>query len=133
MKQIISRCFLPDCDDPVNPVYDQPWVHNTVPGKTDSFGIFTPDHCERYVSRTPFVERNVTNVNNYQCHKDLRKNETERCDRWVYDKNDDYTIVQEWSITCIENQWKLAFIGTCHFAGIVLGSAAAGIFADKYV
>lgn len=60
------------------------------------------------------------------------KNVTERCDRWVFDKTDDYTIVQEWSITCIDNQWKLAFVGTSHFAGIVLGSAAAGVLADKY-
>lgn len=41
--------------------------------------------------------------------------------------------MQEWNITCKENQWLLALVGTAHFAGIVIGSAAAGVFADKYV
>ena len=38
----------------------------------------------------------------------------------------------QWSITCKENQWMLALIGTMHFAGIVVGSGAAGVFADRW-
>lgn len=103
-----------------------------MPGETDSFGIFTPDQCLRYSSANVIQDRNVTNQFEFQCGYELQQNVTEKCDRWVYDKYDDKTIVQEWSITCKDNQWKLAFIGTCHFAGIVIGSAAAGILADKY-
>lgn len=137
MTKILSifSCFVPDCDDAVEPIYDQPWVHYKVPGETDSFGIFTPDQCLRYANSSRNIGRNLMAAqqqNNFQCDNEMTTNVTEKCDRWVYDKYDDKTIVQEWSITCKDNQWKLAFVGTCHFAGIVIGSAAAGILADKY-
>lgn len=32
---------------------------------------------------------------------------------------------------CPENQWMLALVGTLHFAGIVVGSAAFGVLADR--
>lgn len=103
-----------------------------MPGETDLTEIFTPDQCLRYTITSPIEQRNVSNQIGFKCNKNMFSDVMERCDRWVYDKYDDKTIVQEWSITCKDNQWKLAFVGTCHFAGIVLGSAAAGILADKY-
>lgn len=33
-----------------------------------------------------------------------------------------HTIVQEWNITCEDNQWKLPLVGTAHFAGVIVGS-----------
>lgn len=42
------------------------------------------------------------------------------------------TFQFQWSITCVENQWKLALVGTMHFAGIVVGSGAFGVLADRY-
>ena len=58
-------------------------------------------------------------------------NETVECDQWVFDKSS-HTIVQEWNITCEENKWKLAFVGTAHFAGVIVGSLWMA-FGDLYV
>ena len=38
----------------------------------------------------------------------------------------------QWNITCYENQWKLALVGTLHFTGIVIGSGVFGVLADRY-
>jgi MFS transporter, OCT family, solute carrier family 22 (organic cation transporter), member 4/5 len=35
-------------------------------------------------------------------------------------------------LTCLENQWKLALVGTAHFAGIMTGSGVFGFLADKF-
>lgn len=45
-----------------------------------------------------------------------------KCEKWVFDKSDSFTIVEQWGITCEENEWKLAFVGTMHFAGVIVGS-----------
>lgn len=118
------RCFIPECDDPLNPNYNEPWVHNVVPGTTDSMGLFVPEQCERFV-----LPHNTINETQ-ECYREIHQRRTAKCDRWVYDKYEK-TIVEEWSITCKENQYLLALVGTAHFAGIVTGSAAAGVLADK--
>lgn len=115
---------MPGCDDPDNPVYNQLWVGATVPGTVDSSGLFTPEQCLRY--ELPY-ENNSTW---YECGRELPTKREIACNQWVYDESE-RTIVQEWSITCKENQYWLALVGTAHFAGIVTGSAAAGILADK--
>lgn len=120
-------------------MYDQPWVHNTVPGTTDSAGLFTPDQCLRYAIPTAQTNTSIIRYNSpiavdgsYECGKELKEHNKMKCDRWVFDTGE-YTIVQEWLITCKENQWLLALVGTFHFTGIVIGSAAAGVLADKYI
>lgn len=118
------RCFVPECDDPRNPNYNEPWVHNVIPGKTDSSGLFEAAECERYE-----LPHNTINES-YECYRDLPYKRVMKCNRWVFDPNEK-TIVEDWSITCKENQYLLALVGTAHFAGIVFGSAAAGILADK--
>lgn len=100
-------------------------MHNVVPGKYDSNGLFTPEFCERY--ELPFQSNNQTIE---QCNRPLSEKKQIRCNRWVFDKYEK-TIVEEWSITCKENQYLLSLVGTAHFAGIVTGSAAAGVLADK--
>lgn len=114
---------MPGCDDANNPNYNEPWVSAVVPGKTDSSGLFSPEHCRRYELPS---DGNTT----YTCGREIPIKNALKCDRWVYDKYE-RTIVEEWSITCDENQYWLSLVGTTHFAGIVLGSAAAGILADK--
>lgn len=110
---------MPGCDDPNNPNYNEPWVSAVVPGTADSNGLFTPEQCIRY---------ELPNAS-YVCGRELAQKKQLACDRWVYDK-DEKTIVEEWTITCKENQYLLALVGTSHFAGIVSGSALAGVLAD---
>ncbi|KAL7044557.1 hypothetical protein ACKWTF_001963 [Chironomus riparius] len=49
-------------------------------------------------------------------------NETIRCDEFVFDHSGSFTILEEFKITCEENEWKLAFVGTAHFLGVIVGS-----------
>ena len=43
-------------------------------------------------------------------------------------------ILLKWpsEMTCNENEWKLALIGTSNFAGVMFGSAVFGFIADSY-
>lgn len=128
-KKNEKRCFVPECDDPVKPKYDQPWVHSTMPGTVDSNGLFTPEQCIRY--EIPHGSNDGVNQT-YECGREIPNKRQVTCDRWVYDEYEK-TIVEEWTITCKENQYLLALVGSAHFAGIVTGSAAAGVLADKWV
>lgn len=122
------RCFVPGCDDPDNPNLDEPWVQNVIPGHIDATGLFTAEQCERF--RLPHEHTANHTAPTDQCRAPLPTKTALRCDRWVFDKNEK-TIVNEWLITCKENQYLLSLVGTAHFAGIVTGSAAAGVLADK--
>lgn len=119
---------MPDCDHPTDPIFNEPWVPNMVPGQIDSSGLFTAEQCERYElpsDRTINFNRTID-----ECSTPLTTKRPMRCDRWVFDEHEK-TIVNEWLITCKENQYLLSLVGTAHFAGIVTGSAAAGVLADK--
>lgn len=35
-------------------------------------------------------------------------------------------------MTCVENKWKLALVGSSHYAGIIIGTAAFGFLADYF-
>jgi hypothetical protein len=48
-------------------------------------------------------------------------NKTMQCDQWVFDESF-HTIVEKWKITCEESDWKLAFVGTAHFSGVLVGA-----------
>lgn len=157
---------MPGCDEPGATVYDQHWVHNAVPGKTDADGLFKPELCDRYGSKTNVSRDNTCIASSFDHQQVIR------CDEWVFDTYEHtivqevnlysieyfmiflffyyllyfnltpmlcnahafcfYFIVRQWLITCKENQWMLALIGTMHFAGIVVGSALAGVLADSY-
>lgn len=121
-----KRCFVPECDDPAHPVYNEPWVSAVVPGKTDSTGLFTPEQCLQF----DIPDTGGGNSSSYVCGRDLPYKKEIRCNQWVFD-NYEKTIVEEWTITCKENQYLLALVGTSHFAGIVAGSALAGVLADR--
>ncbi|GAB0092693.1 organic cation transporter protein [Sergentomyia squamirostris] len=121
------RCYVPNCDDPLDPNYDEPWVQHAVPGKVDSHGVFTPEQCQVYKAENETIKR----ITWEECPPERFSSESEECNRWVYDRSE-RTIVQDWSITCMDNHWKLSLVGTMHFLGIVSGSFIFGILADKY-
>lgn len=87
-----------------------------MPGELQLDGRFKIDHCRRY---RPIV--NVSQSFGEICPVRMFANETIECDQWVFDKSS-HTIVQEWNITCEENEWKLPLVGTAHFAGVIVGS-----------
>lgn len=87
-----------------------------MPGEIQLDGKYKIDHCKRF---KPIV--NSSQSFGQICPVKMFSNETIQCDQWVFDKSS-HTIVQEWQITCEENEWKLAFVGTAHFSGVIVGS-----------
>ncbi|XP_025832792.1 organic cation transporter protein [Agrilus planipennis] len=115
------RCFVNGCDNKFNSTYNADWLHFAIPDRGSDSTSYQPTLCTRYVK---------TFASSNSCAADAFTNEIENCNEWVFDK--ERTIVNDWSITCTENQWKLSFIGSCHFAGIIVGSALSGILADYF-
>uniref|UniRef100_A0A1B0BAM4 Major facilitator superfamily (MFS) profile domain-containing protein n=1 Tax=Glossina palpalis gambiensis TaxID=67801 RepID=A0A1B0BAM4_9MUSC len=125
------RCLVPECDsvqgDSQSYELHPNWLVNATPGSRDSNGFFTPESCYRYQANKTFTINTGTT-----CPKELFPGSIkERCFQWVFDQNE-HTIVQEWNLTCKENAWKLAFVGTMHFAGLVVGTALSGYMADRF-
>lgn len=116
------RCLVPGCDNVTNPTYNTPWMEWAIPNKQQSTTEYEAEFCERYT-------RNITNID-IGCFPQTFTNRTERCNEWVFDN--ERTISNDWNITCLENQWMLSLVGTCHFAGIIIGSGAFGALADRY-
>lgn len=119
------RCYIPECEDLNSTSYETPWMKWAIPPDTKSKQDgFKPSTCTRY------VPKNYSNFNSV-CSPSSFTNETEQCSEWIF-AHDERTIVNDWKITCLENQWKLSLVGSCHFAGIIVGSALFGILADRY-
>ncbi|KAK5646497.1 hypothetical protein RI129_004961 [Pyrocoelia pectoralis] len=117
------RCVIPECDNLSDPVYNTHWLEWAIPSNGKSPTEYQPEYCERYV-------RNITTSIHQECFPNTFTNQTERCHEWVFDN--ERTIVNDWNITCLENQWMLSFIGTSHFAGIMVGTVISGALADRY-
>uniref|UniRef100_A0A336L4Z8 CSON004419 protein n=1 Tax=Culicoides sonorensis TaxID=179676 RepID=A0A336L4Z8_CULSO len=119
------RCFVPSCDDPMNATYDSDWVPYAVPPNkiSRSSKVFEPDQCFYYKQK----EFNGSEF----CEPDDFTNETLKCNEWVFDPHE-RSIVNDWLITCPENEPKLALVGTMHFAGIAFGTVVSGFLADRF-
>ncbi|GFG40420.1 hypothetical protein Cfor_01589 [Coptotermes formosanus] len=118
------RCLVPGCDDPTNPSYLAPLLAEAIPS-ADHEGSqpYKPHQCQMYI---PY-----NNATNMSCPLGHFSRNTVTCDAWVYEDSE-HTIVGEWNLTCLHNQWKLSLVGTVHFAGILLGSIIFGLLADRF-
>ncbi|KAL7735850.1 hypothetical protein ACLKA6_017848 [Drosophila palustris] len=133
------RCHIEECDDAEQPQYQTEWLDYAIPGKRDKHGYFTPnDTCLRYATNYNYSETSMQQHWNLQWQRPQECNasmflpqQPQRCQQFVYDVGD-HTIVQDWQLTCKENTWKLAFVGTTHFAGLVIGTAMFGYLADRF-
>ncbi|XP_020815065.1 organic cation transporter protein isoform X1 [Drosophila serrata] len=121
------RCQVPGCDSPDEPDYGADWVSAAVPGTWNNQGHFTPLTCERFVANVSSIQSRPDEW----CSVENFTKETERCQQFVYGSTEQ-TIVQQWGLQCRENLWKLAFVGTMHFAGLVVGTAISGYLADRF-
>ncbi|KAJ8969980.1 hypothetical protein NQ317_007027 [Molorchus minor] len=120
------RCYIPECEDALDTSYEVPWMDWAIPSDTSTNQVIgvKVDSCSRYA-----VNQSVTNAT---CSQDIFTDVVEKCSEWVFD-DAERTIVTDWNMTCVENQWKLSLVGTSHFAGIVVGSCVFGLLADCYV
>ncbi|XP_070504611.1 solute carrier family 22 member 4-like [Chironomus tepperi] len=120
------RCFVDQCEEFGSAKYDQDWLQNAVPGSISN-GKFVPDTCYKY----NFNDTGLTGNNT--CVAELFGQQIIKCDSWIFDENE-VTMINDWpdEMTCTENEWKLALIGTSNFAGVMVGSAVFGFIADMY-
>ncbi|EDV56196.1 organic cation transporter protein isoform X2 [Drosophila erecta] len=128
------RCYVPECDKAEDAEYGAVWVSIAVPGSWSKRGQFTPSTCERFVTNRSHFASASESGSSWpldQCSAANFTAETERCHQFVYGSLE-RTIVQQWGMQCQENLWKLAFVGTMHFAGLVVGTALSGYLADRY-
>ncbi|XP_039484525.1 organic cation transporter protein isoform X8 [Drosophila santomea] len=128
------RCYVPECDKVEDADYGADWVSIAVPGSWSKRGQFTPSICERFVANGSHFASTSEPWRSWpldQCSSANFTAETERCHQFVYGSSE-RTIVQQWGMHCQENLWKLAFVGTVHFAGLVVGTALSGYLADRY-
>ncbi|XP_066992268.1 solute carrier family 22 member 4 [Anabrus simplex] len=121
------RCRIPECDGN-NTAYRPEWIQNAVPMEQRA-GMEIPHRCLRY---------EVVNITSESgsgseyCPAQLFDNtSTVRCDEWIFDGNE-YTIVNEWNITCEENKWKLTVAGTLVYTGALLSKPFAGFVSDRF-
>uniref|UniRef100_T1PK99 Major Facilitator Superfamily protein n=1 Tax=Musca domestica TaxID=7370 RepID=T1PK99_MUSDO len=126
------RCLIPECENATDHLELYPnWIQNATPGDVDKNGVFTPKTCYRYRVNETFIGSQQPPQQHHSCPAQLFEKSEQRCNSWVFDSEEN-TIVQEWGLTCKENAWKLAFVGTMHFAGLVCGTAMSGYFADRF-
>ncbi|KAL1506268.1 hypothetical protein ABEB36_005662 [Hypothenemus hampei] len=123
------RCYIPECETSNDTSYDVPWMSWAIPqdNATDQVIGFKGDLCDRFA-----INQTTWNLYNGTCMKNLfDRGRTVKCSEWIFAEVE-RTIVNEWNITCTENQWKISLVGSSHFAGIIVGSAVFGILADRF-
>ncbi|EEB11356.1 organic cation transporter, putative [Pediculus humanus corporis] len=118
------RCLIPECENETSAKYLEPWLEAAIPPNfnTAAEDDYVPSQCLKYEPK---------NISRFQCVKSDFKETTVLCDSWVYE-DDEWTIVGEWNITCLDKQWMLSLVGTVHFIGILIGTMIFGYLADRY-
>ncbi|XP_063241777.1 organic cation transporter protein [Bacillus rossius redtenbacheri] len=119
------RCAVPGCDDPAAPDFSPAWLPRAVPPADPRPGAaYSPAACLRYL---PLRNLSAAPAG---CGAAAFSEAAVRCDAWLF--RDERTIVNDWNITCADNQWKLSMVGTVHFAGILVGAFSFGFLADRF-
>lgn len=115
------RCEVPGCDNGPNSVYHPEWLNNTVPFK---HGI--PTQCGR------FQPISNASLDNLLCDADDfdQKNIIE-CGSFIFE-DDEVTIVNDFNITCPNNDWKLTLVGTINNVGQFVALPIAGYISDRF-
>ncbi|CAG9766667.1 unnamed protein product [Ceutorhynchus assimilis] len=122
------RCFIPECESPEDN-YNVSWINWAIPKDRDNDQVigFKSDICYKYA-----INRTAWAANNETCQEQFfDKTRLVKCTEWIFSEAES-TIVNEWNLTCIENQWKISLIGSSHFGGIIAGSLIFGILADRF-
>lgn len=90
LKQIVRRCFVPECESIENTNYNADWVKDVLPGSiSEATGHFVPEICHKYSFNDTNVDANIT-----ACAAQTFNGEREKCSSWVFEKGD-RTIVND--------------------------------------
>ncbi|KAL7031083.1 hypothetical protein ACKWTF_006893 [Chironomus riparius] len=127
------RCSVPQCENSDDTYYNQEWIKDVLPGSvSDTTGKFIPEQCFQYGLKDN-INETLPSENNTCLGLWFDSEVKTRCNEWIFDEHET-TIVNDWPnfLTCSENQWKLALVGSVHFFGIMMGSGVFGVIADSY-
>ncbi|XP_059480581.1 solute carrier family 22 member 4-like isoform X2 [Neocloeon triangulifer] len=116
--RVPHRCQVEVCGDQgeMSSPFLPEWLHEAVPIEPSG----EPALCVIYQN---------LNISTNSCSFDQRSEK--RCSSWVY-KSRERTIQTEFSLTCPENEWKLAMVGTLHNIGNMIGLPISGFLSDRY-
>ncbi|CAD7081409.1 unnamed protein product [Hermetia illucens] len=131
-----QRCRIDECDpeDTTAPAFLPLWIDNSVP-----FESGVPSKCTRYKlsnskdTSTSYIDNNSKNSNSSPfCPGNMfDQTATESCSEFIY-KTEEKTIATEWGLSCPNDAWKLAAIGTLHNFGQLIGVPTGGYVSDRY-
>lgn len=96
----VYSCHIPDCDNQIDPIYDQPWVQHAVPGTLRGQDTFVPEQCEYYEREAN--QSSSTTVTSNECPAYWFSDRVSHCERWVFDDNE-RTIVNDVSTLSLVN------------------------------
>lgn len=115
------RCKIPECE--YGNVSENIWTEFAIPDKYDG----TPQECARYAPAY-----NQTLVKNASCSAvNFNQSNVISCNDFVYETKE-VTIMNEWNLTCPENQWKLTLVGTINNIGQFFCLPLTGFVSDNY-
>jgi MFS transporter, OCT family, solute carrier family 22 (organic cation transporter), member 4/5 len=113
---LLFSCLIPECETQETARFDTNWLSHALPGEYQLDGSYKVDHCKRF---KPVA--NFSSMYADACPVKMFTDQIISCDQLVFDKSS-LTIVEKWNITCEDNEWKLPFVGTAHFLGVIVGS-----------
>ncbi|KAJ9596866.1 hypothetical protein L9F63_012122 [Diploptera punctata] len=114
------RGTFKECEDLKTTSFNPEWLKNAVPFEDG------PSRCLRYsFSNISFTNGNSCSAETFDKERQIG------CHSWVYN-GEESTIVNEWDITCDENQWKITLVGTVNNIGQFIGYPVAGYFSDRW-
>lgn len=115
---LLIRCKIPECDNSSN-IFDPDWLKYAIPHKNEKLSS-----CYQY----KYIENSTTND---QCSiENFNHLEEIRCNDFIYNGTEK-TIVNEWNITCDENQWMLTLVGTINNIGQFIALPLSGFISDR--
>ncbi|KAG4079938.1 hypothetical protein HA402_006250 [Bradysia odoriphaga] len=116
--EVNYRCRIPGCDDNQTE-YKPDWLSHAVPHIN---GV--PSRCTRYNS-------SITDSSQCWDENAFEAYELVVCNDWVFE-TEERTILNEFGLTCPENDWKLAFVGTINNAALFVFIAVMGGLSDRF-
>lgn len=113
------RCRIDECEPPgSNYLANTTLLELSIPQFDGKFS-----KCDRFSVLNRSVE--TCDVSNFD--HDL----SVPCSDFIFDTTK-RTIVSEWNLTCAENEWKLAFVGTMANIGQFIALPITGFFSDRF-
>lgn len=96
----VYRCFVPDCDNPIQSEYNEAWLPNAVPGTYNGYGTFVPEQCQVFATRQSPLNDTHPDEDQLQCPaKWFAMDKQTTCTKWVFDKHE-RTIVNDVGVWC---------------------------------